>query len=264
MLQVAARGLAMLVRFARAYPLTALIAAAIYAGTAVISTPALAGLLPSGRAGWYVASWVGSLPRTLLLVPVWTALLRFVVLGPERRGYFTLDFRTLRVLRVELVLWAVLFAGGMVPTFSLDLLPHFLSGRRASVAFVATLITKLLAWWLTLRLAIAPTLAAAGMRPYPLDTSLAFTRGWFFFLLGVRLTIWLAYLLPLAGVAAVEGFDARTLAAMDAAPGWLAAMTALAAVVELTDGAAMALMTQRIVRARAADEDAEETVAAGR
>jgi hypothetical protein len=260
MLQVAGRGFAMLLRFARAYPFTALIAAAIYGGTALISTQALAALLPAGWAWWYVASWVGSLPRTVLLVPVLTALLRFVVVGPERRSYFTFDFRLLRVLRVELVLWAILFAGGVVPALSLDVLPHFLSGRRAMAALGATLITKLLAWWLALRLAIAPTLAAAGTRPYPLDTSLAFTRGWFFLLLGVRLVIWLVYLLPLLAVVVANDWDARALAAIDAKPAWTAAMTALLAVVELTEGAAMAVMTQRIVRARAVEreEDKEE------
>ncbi len=174
----------MLLRFARAYPLTALIAAAIYGGTAMISTQSLAALLPPGRIGWYVASWASSLPRTLLLAPVLTALLRFVVIGAEPRGHFTFDFRVLRVLRVELVLWAVLFAGGIIPAVSVDVVPHFMRGRLALLAYGVTLLTKLAAWWLALRLAIAPTLAAAGTRPYPLDTSLAFTRSWFFTLMG--------------------------------------------------------------------------------
>ncbi len=52
--------------------------------------------------------------------------------------------------------------------------------------------------------------------------------------------IGLAYLLPLLAVAMAYDWDARTLIALDAEPGWIAAMTAMMAVVELTDAAAMA------------------------
>jgi hypothetical protein len=241
----------MLLRFVGAYPFTALIAAAIYAGTTVISTRTLATLLPPGWLGWYVASWAASLPRTVLLAPVWTALLRFVIRGEERRTYFTLDFRMLRVLRVTLVLWAILFAGGILPVVGMDVLPQFARGRLALAALAVTLLPKAASWWLVLRLALAPALAAAGTRTYPLDTSLSFTRGWFAFLLGVRATILLTYLLPLVALAITYGTDIRVLARVEAGPLWITAMVAVMAVVELADAGAMAVATQAIVKARA-------------
>jgi hypothetical protein len=254
--RIAREAVAMLVKFVRAYRGMCGIAAAVYAISAVLSARYVAGLLPPGWTGSLVSAWAGSLPQTVLLAPVWTALLRFVILGDKRRRYRVWDYRVRRVLFVTLIMLTALAAGGFLFALSLDLLPRF-PVRRMVVTGVlaATLGLKFASWWLVMRLAIAPALAAAGTRRYALDTAFSFTRRWLGTIFGVKLVIYLPLFVLIGGLMLAGGFRTDLQAEMLARPLSVALVTVATALVELVDAAAMALVAVRIVRARKGEDE---------
>jgi hypothetical protein len=246
-------------RFARAYPAMFAIAAAAYAATAVLSTDYLVSLAPPSWTGSQVLSWAGSLPQIVLLAPVWTALLRFVILRDRRRRYRTWDARVRRVLLVTLILSAITMAGGVLFALCLDLVPRFPIRRLYAVAaLVGTFGGKLAGWWLVMRLAIAPALAAAGTRRYALDTAFSFTRRWFGTIFAVKFFIYaplFALIGALMGLMLLLGYRPDQMAAALARPLPVAVVTLATALVELVDATAMALVAVRIVRARKGEDD---------
>jgi hypothetical protein len=255
-LRIAREAVVALVKFARVYRGMCVIAAAVYAISAVLSARYLTGLLPAGWTGSLVSAWVGSLPQTVLLAPVWTALLRFVILGDERRRYRVWDYRVRRVLLVTVIMSAVLAAGGFLFALSLDLLPRFPVRRLVMTAVLAaTLSAKFASWWLVMRLAIAPALAAAGTRRYALDTAFSFTRRWLGTIFGVKLLIYTPLFLLIGGLMFTGGLRTDLQAAMLARPLSVAVVTLATALVELVDAAAMALVAVRIVRARKGEDE---------
>jgi hypothetical protein len=207
----------------------------------------------------HLASWVGSLPQTVLLAPVWTALLRFVILRDQDRRYLPWDDRVRRVLRVTMILSAVLMAGGFLHMLGLDLLPRFGVRRLIAVpVIVVTLGFRFAGWWLLMRLAIAPALAAAGTRRYAFDTAFHFTRGWIGTILRVKLTIYALLLLLIGGPTLAGAFHPALQVAVLAEPLSVAVVTLATALVELTDAAAMALVAMRIVAARTKGEGEDD------
>ena len=246
-------------RFVRVYPLMSVVAAVVYTASALFSIRFLAPLAPHNWTGSQVLSWVGSVPQIVFLAPVWTALLRFVILKDGSRRYWPWDTRVRRVMLVTLILSAILTAGGVLFALSLDVLPHFAMRLLfARGAVVLALCAKLASWWLVMRLAIAPALAAAGTRPYPLDTSLSFTRRWFFTIFSVKFIIYAPLFALIGGLMALGGLGADLQTLLLARPLVVAAVTLVTALAELIDNAAMALVAVRIVRARKRDEEAEE------
>jgi len=257
--QIAKDAVVALLRFARAYPRMCVIAAAVYATSAVLSARYLAQVLPAGWTGSQISAWVGSLPQIVLVAPVWTALLRFVILGDKRRRYRIWDYRVRRVLLVTVILSAILMAGGLLFALSLDVLPRFRIRRLVALAVLAvTLGAKIVSWWLVMRLAIAPALAAAGTRRYALDTAFSFTRRWLGTIFGVKLIIYAPLFLLVGGLWLIARLHPDLQQVILAHPLAVAPVTLTTGLVELTDAAAMALVAMRIVRARAkgdADDD---------
>jgi len=249
--EIAKDAVVAVVRFARAYRGMCVIAAAVYAASAVLSVRYLAPLLPAGAAGSQIASWAGSLPQTVLLAPVWTALLRFVILRDEGRRYLAWDYRVRRVMLVTVILSAILMAGGILFAFSVDVVPRFRIRRVVALAALSvTLGAKMVSWWLVMRLAIAPALAAAGTRRYALDTAFAFTRRWIGTIFAVKFMIYAPLFVLVGGLMLATDFQPELQAVMLARPLSVVAVTLITALVELTDAAAMALVAVRIVRAR--------------
>jgi hypothetical protein len=245
-----------LLRFARAYRGMCVIAAAVYAASAVLTVRYLPLLLPPGWARSEVSSWAGSLPQTVLLAPVWTALLRFVILREEGRRYLAWDYRVRRMLLVTVILSAILMAGGMLFALSLDVLPRFRIRRVVALAVLAVAFgARMVSWWLVMRLAIAPALAAAGTRRYAIDTAFAFTRRWIGTIFGVKLIIYSPLFVLVGGLRLAAGFRPDLQADMLALPLSVAVVTLASALVELTDAAAMALVAVRIVRARKGEDE---------
>jgi len=255
-IQLAKAAVVASVRFARAYPQMCGIAVAVYAISAVLSVRYLAPLVPQNYTGSQVLSWAGSLPQTILLAPVWTALLRFVILREKGRRYRTWDRRVRRVLLVTVILSAILTAGGVMFALSLDVLPRFpVRLLIARGALIVTLIAKLASWWLIMRLAIAPALAAAGTRRYALDTAFSFTRRWLGTVFAVKFLIYAPLFALIGGLMLLAGFHADQQAALLARPLSVVAVTLVTGVAELIDAAAMALVAIRIVRARKGEDD---------
>jgi hypothetical protein len=110
-------------------------------------------------------------------------------------------------------------------------------------------VVRLCAWWLLLRLAIAPAMAAAGSRSYPIDTSFSFTRGWLGSILVVRLIVYAPVGLLVGGMALTAHFRPGLQAMFSLLP-WIAAVTLLSAATEFADSAAMARVAVHIVRSR--------------
>ena len=249
--QIAKAAVVASVRFARAYPGMCGIAVAVYGLSAVLSVRYLAPLVPQSWTGSQVLSWAGSLPQTILLAPVWTALLRFVILRDQGRRYLTWDHRVRRVLLVTVILSAILTAGGVMFALSLDLLPRFPVRRLiARGVLIVTLIVKIASWWLVMRLAIAPALAAAGTRRYALDTAYSFTRRWLGTVFVVKFLIYAPLFVLIGGLMLLAGFRPDQQAVLLARPLSVLVVTLTTGVAELIDAAAMALVAIRIVRAR--------------
>ena len=114
---------------------------------------------------------------------------------------------------------------------------------------------KLAAFWLVLRLAIAPALAAAGTRTYVLDTAFAFTKGWLGTIFLVKLVIYVALYLPPAAWIMLG----RLFPGLHEVPVSLTTLTVatslMAVVADFIDTAAMARIAQYIVRDRSVAED---------
>ena len=246
-------------RFTVSHPFTAAVGLAAYVGSAVASAHYLPGVMASGSTLSNLAAWGASLPQTILLAPVWTALLRFVILNDRQRGYFSWDRRVLRVLLVTAVLSAISMVGWLPQTLALDLLGGVPHGRLTEYAARAIgLAAKLAAFWLIIRLAIAPALAAAGTRTYVLDTAFAFTKGWLGTIFLVKLIIYVALnLLPAAWIVLGRLFPDLREAPISLTT-LLVAAALTAVVADFIDAAAMARIAQYIVRDRSVAEDQEE------
>jgi hypothetical protein len=239
-------------RFARTYRAMLVVAAAIYAAAAAL--PMIAGprLHLHGWLAPHLLDWALSLPATILLAPVWIALNRFVVIGDTERRYLSLDVRLGRMLFVLLTLSVIGMLGGAPFAFALDFNPG-LNGRMAiGLSILAgAAVSKALAWWLQLRLAIAPAMAAAGTRKRPLDTAFGYTGGRLWRIVAVRLLIYLP-LLAMAGVLIVTGRLAGPLrAGALAQPAIVVVVTILTACTELVDAAAMARIARLLAGRRA-------------
>ena len=244
------------VRFTASNPLTCAIGFAATVGSAVASAHYLEGVPASGWTLSNLVAWGASLPQTILLAPVWTALLRFVILNDRARGYFSWDRRVLRVLWVTTVLSAISMVGWLPQTLALDLLARAPHGRLFVYAARAIgIAAKLAAFWLVLRLAIAPALAAAGTRTYVLDTAFAFTKGWLGTIFLVKLVIYVALYLPPAAWIMLG----RLFPGLHEVPVSLTTLTVatslMAVVADFIDTAAMARIAQYIVRDRSVAED---------
>lgn len=254
--QIARDAVFALGRFIRAYRGMCLIAAAIYAASAALSASVLSLLPPPGNIGSLIAAWLASLPQIVLLAPVWTALLRFVILRDTRRRYRNWDHRVRRVLRVTVILSAVLMAGGVLFALSLDVMPHYPMRRLFIIAVLATtLLAKFVSWWLVMRLAIAPALAAAGTRRYALDTAFSFTRRWLGTIFGVKIFIYTPLFLLVGALWLAARLRPDLATIIISHPVSIAGVTTATALAELVDAAAMALVAVRIVRARKGEED---------
>jgi len=247
------------VRFVRAYPGMCAIAVVVYAASAALSIEFLSPLVSYGNTGSQVLSWVGELPQTILLAPVWTALLRFVILRDNGRRYLAWDRRVRRVLLVTVILSAILTAGGLPFALASDLLRRFpIRLLIARAVLIVTLIGKLASVWLIMRLAIAPALAAAGTRRYALDTALSFTRRWFGTIFMVKFFIYAPLFALVGGLMYFAGFRPDLQSTLFAQPISMVAVTLTTAIAELIDGAAMALVAVRIVRARKRKDEPDD------
>jgi hypothetical protein len=254
--QIARDAVVALTRFARAYWQMCLIAAAIYAASAAVAASYLALLPLPGNIGSLIAAWLGSLPQIVLLAPVWTALLRFVILRDTKRRYRAWDYRVRRVLLVTVILSAVFMSGGILFALGLDLLPRFPLRRIFIIAvLVTTLLAKFASWWLVMRLAIAPALAAAGTRRYALDTAFSFTRRWLGTIFGVKVFVYTPLFVLVGGLWLAARLRPDLQPILVAHPVSVAVVTLTTAFSELVDATAMALVAVRIVRARKSEAD---------
>lgn len=241
------------VRFARTYPWLLLIAVLVYVLSAMLPALVLPHIQVSGWLAPHLLTWAVSVPSIILLAPVWTALNRFVILREKGRRYLTFDFRLGRVLLVLLALSIISMLGGAPLAFAFDFNPT-LHGRRTLALLIlgAAALGKLLFWWLAIRLAIAPAMAAAGTRKRPLDTSFVYTGGAFWRIVGVKLVIYLplfamAGMLMLTGRLATPGQDAIL-----PQPVIAVLVTIVTACTELVDTAAMAWAATRLASRKAA------------
>jgi hypothetical protein len=246
---IVVEGARALIQFALVYPWTCAFAAAVYAVTGA-GSKFLVPFEPTRYSTAHLEAWLILLPQILLLAPVWTALPRFIIVGDGRRGLLTFDYRLRRVVLVTLVLSAILMIGGLAFAITLDALQNF----RVRLLFarpllVLVFIARLAAWWLVLRLAIAPAMAAAGLRSYPIDTSFSFTRGWLFRIVRVRAIVYAPAGL-LFGAMGLGAYVRPELQATFKLLPWVAAATLLTGLTELVDSAAMARIALHIVRSR--------------
>ncbi len=258
-IQLAKAAVAASVRFARTYPHMCGIAVVVYAVSALLSMRYPVSLMPQGKTAQQLLFWSASLPRSILLAPVWTALLRSVILREKGRRYSNWDHRTRRVLLVTVILSAILTAGGVPFALYLDVLPRFPVGRRlAGLLLGAVILGTMASWWLVMRLAIAPALAAAGTRRYAIDTSFSFTRRWLITIFVVKLLIYAPLFGPLfGGEFMLAGFRTDRMDLLRSAPVSVAAETLVTGLADLIDMAAMGLVAVRIVRARKGEDDDE-------
>ncbi|HET6195115.1 MAG TPA: hypothetical protein VFE12_05160, partial [Acetobacteraceae bacterium] len=240
--------------FAVVYPWTCVFAAVVYAATAA-GSKYLVPFEPTHYSTAHLEAWLVLLPQLLLLAPVWTALPRFIILGDERRRLLTFDYRLRRVVLVTLVLSAILMVGGLAFAITLDALQKFhVRLLFARPLLLLVFIARLAAWWLVLRLAIAPAMAAAGLRSYAIDTSFSFTRGWLFRIVGVRVIVYVPAGLLIGGIELGAYVRPELQATFNLLP-WVAAATLLTGLTELADSAAMARIAVHIVRSRQGEDD---------
>jgi hypothetical protein len=238
-----------LVQFALSYPWTCAYAAAVYAAFGALAKYSVV-LKFDLYTTLQLASWLTTLPQTLALAPVWAALPRFIILHDRRRQLPTFDVRLRRVVLVTLVLSAIMMAGGLVFAMTFDALRKFpirLLFARPILGF--TFMVRLIAWWLVLRLAIAPAMAAAGARDYPLDTAFSFTHGWLGRIIGVRAMVY-APLVVLTGGLQLAVTIRPEIQNLFNQPLWIAATTLVTALTEMVDASAMACVAVRIVHVR--------------
>lgn len=121
---VVREGVRALLQFALIYPWTCAYAAAVYAGFGAAAKYYV--VLPLDRyTSLQLASWLVTLPQTIALAPVWTALPRFIILSEEGRRLPTFDVRLRRVVLVTLVLSAILMLGGLAFAITIDALRRF-------------------------------------------------------------------------------------------------------------------------------------------
>ncbi len=251
---VVREGVRALLEFALAYPWTCAYAAAVYAGLGAAAKYFFVLQLEQFTT-LQLVSWLITLPQTLALAPVWTALPRFIILGDAGRRLPTFDVRLRRVVMVTLVLSAILLLGGLVFAVTIDGLRRFpIRPLFARPMLLLTFGARLATWWLLLRLAIAPAMAAAGARDYPLDTAFSFTRGWFRRITGVRVIIY-APLVLLTGALTLVAHVQPEAQNLFIQPVWIAVMTLMSAFTELMDAAAMACVAMRIVRVRQGERE---------
>jgi hypothetical protein len=251
---VVREGVRALLHFARIYPWTCAYAAAVYAGFGAVAKYYV--VLPLDHyTPLQLAGWLVTVPQTLALAPVWTALPRFIILDDEVRRLPTFDVRLRRVVLVSIVLSAVLMLGGLASAIAIDALRRFpIRLSFARLILMLMNVPRLAVWWLLLRLAIAPAMAAAGARAYPLDTAFSFTRGWLGRIFGVRLIVYAPLALLIGGLT----LAARTLPDVQNLfnqPLWIAVTTLVTALTELVDAAAMARIAMRIVRVRQGERE---------
>jgi len=257
--QIAKGGVTALIGFARVYPWTLGAAVLSYAAFSGLLAAYLSGVRLYGWTGTYLVAWAGTLPQTILLAPVWTALLRFIILREQSRRYAQWDHRFRRVLLVMVVMSAVMMIGGLLFALTLDLLPRFpMRLLYARGILLSAFCAKFVSWWLVMRLAIAPAMAAAGTRKYPLDTAYVFTRGWLWTIFGTKLIIY-GPLFVLNGVLMFgNGAGLNLQANLIARPTVAAFLTLVTALVELIDAGAMGLIAVRVVQARKVDADGDK------
>ncbi|MCW3475154.1 hypothetical protein [Limobrevibacterium gyesilva] len=244
--------------FARAHPQTILAAAAIYAASAVFATAMLARYQQPGWVVTHVMNWAVALPALVLMAPVLTKLYRQVILGEDDRPLLRLDFRVRRVLLVTLVLSLIVMLGGLPFALVLDAAPR-LAGHRVIIWAILTvaILSKLVAWWLTFRLAIAPPLGAAGMRANAMDTAYSYTRGAVLRITALKLVIYLPVLCAVGGLMLLGGLSPLAQAAVLSHPAAVAVVTLLTACTEFVDAAAMALAARALARPRRPAEAAD-------
>ncbi len=236
--------------FLRFKPLLLLCAIGAYAVLFLVRSLVLPQWHLDGKTGGFITDAFGDLPTLILLVPVWTALARFVILRDRARGYFPIDVRVRRVLVTSLVLALISLIGGLVFAFALDVGPRMQERRMLALALLGAAVGwKCICWWLGARLAIAPALAAAGARKEALDTSFAYTSGAVFGILLLKLVIYTPAFVLVGILFAVNlRFGIGTALQF----GGVAFATLLNAVTDVVDVAAMSLVAVRLVRLRTA------------
>ncbi len=248
------------IAFAAARPLLLLCGLGAYAVGAAITILLLPLYHLNGFTGSHLTAWFGGLPALVLIAPLWTALPRFIILKERDRGYLPIDFRVWRMLLVTLVLSLITMIGGVPFAFSLDASAQ-LEGRRsmALLVLLGAAAWKLLMWWLSCRLAIAPPMAAAGARKQALDTAFSYTPGAVMRIMATKLSIYLPAFalvgaLMLLGRAMDTDYVSR--------PWGVVLVTLLTALTEFTDAAAMAIIAMALIKLRSAAAAAAAPVAA--
>ena len=164
--------------FVRTYPCQTTAAAAVYAAAAAVSLLVLPDPLVGPFAGGRIGTWLVGLLAMVPMAPIWTSLYRFVILGDTCRHYWPPDRRSLRVLVAQVILSAITATGALPFAVFVDFWPRLTIGTRWIAALLAGLSAlRLLALWLSLRLAIAPHVGAAGKsRPF-LESSFVYSGG---------------------------------------------------------------------------------------
>jgi hypothetical protein len=232
-----------------------------------VLTPVLLAQVSLGHpaASGPILSWLASLAVLAALAPVWTALDRFIILKEANRPYLRADLRLRRVLLATLALSLISFLGSFSLVIGTILMGHA-AGRRLIILaiMVAAALVRVAAWWLGARLAIAPPLAAAGVRPRALDTAYSYTQGAVWRIMLARSLVYLPLFLFAGGIFLIVTFAPWRLAGPAMQLGQAVLTTALSALTELLDAATMALIAVRLVRGRKATTLAEaaETVRA--
>lgn len=259
--RIAGNAAAAAMRFAVAYPWTCVVAAAIYAGYAAVAARYLVLPQPPGFAGPHLVSWLMSLPQTVLLGPLWTALPRFVILGERNRRTLTFDYRLRRVLFVTIVLSAMWMADRLALALALDALEWLPAGVLVTKAMLLLMFGVTVAgWWILLRLAIAPALAAASARRYAFDTAFAFTRGWVGTIAGVKVIVYAPLVVLIFWLRVAGGAPPGVQASLVEMPLSIAVVTLVSALAQVVDAAAMALVTMQIVKARRGEGESQDVV----
>ena len=251
-------------RFARARLWLVLAGAAVY-GLAAAVPALLQAHLPrlQGPVAGQLAAWGVSLPMLILATPIWTALYRFVILKDSSRAYAVIDVRFWRVLLAGLVLSFI----GLFGSLSLVVGTVLMTGQggRRLVVFaiiVASALVRVAAWWIALRLAIAPPLGAAGVRPRPLDAAYSYTQGAVWRILATRVLIYLPMFLAASAIFLAAHLAPRLQAGTLVQTAEAILFTAITACSDLLDGAAMALVAVQLVQARRSATLAEAAQAA--
>lgn len=244
-------GLLAMKLFIRSYPRQTVAAALIYVATAILSAVVLPRLPPiSLLASGHIKTWFGTLISLVLLAPIWTSVYRFVVLGDTEHRYWPPDKRSRRVLTVLIILSAITMIGGLPFVFIVDLMPRLTMRRLAIAGVVAGAIaSKLIFFWLSIRLSIAPTMGATGTRPNPLDTSFGYTHGAVMRIVATKALLYAPLIVLFVAITAL----ARLTEAGDglfAHPVTIAVITAATALTEFAEATTFSLIARRLARKR--------------